>query len=130
MRKTQILIADDSPTIRNALKLLLNEREQFAVCGEAVDGEDAVDKAQSLNPDVVLLDLAMPKMNGAEAACILRKSNPHALLILFTMYGDSIGHDLAAAVGVDRVIAKSGGIAELIRCIEGFSEQTPDTAVH
>ena len=123
MRKKQILIADDSPTVREALKFLLNQREGFAVCGEAVDGQDAVEKAKWLDPDVVLLDLAMPRMNGAEVATILRRSNPHAHLVLFTMYGDSIGHDLASAVGVDKVIAKQGGLAELIACIEGLPER-------
>jgi DNA-binding NarL/FixJ family response regulator len=123
MRKKQILIADDSATVRDALRFLLSQQERFAVCGEAVDGEDAVAKAKLLDPDVVLLDLAMPKMNGAEAACILRESNPHARLVLFTMHGDSIGRDLAAAVGVDRVISKHGGVEELIACIEDFPER-------
>ena len=126
MRKKQILIADDNAAVRNTLKVLLNERKEFAVCGEAVDGQDAVEKAQSLNPDVVLLDLAMPRMNGAEAACILRRSNPRAHLILFTMYGDSIGHELAAAVGVDSVIAKQGSIADLVECIKAFPERTSE----
>ena len=126
MRKKQILIADDNPKVRDALKFLLNQGEHFAVCGEAVDGQDAVEKAKSLDPDVVLLDLAMPIMNGAEAACILRKSNPHAHLVLFTMYGDSIGRELASSLGVEKVIDKQGGLAELIDCIEAFPERVPD----
>ena len=74
----------------------------------------------------MLLDLAMPRMNSAEAATILRRSNPHAHLILFTMYRDSIGRDLSSAVGVERVIAKQGGFEKLIECIESFPERIQD----
>jgi DNA-binding NarL/FixJ family response regulator len=130
MRKKQILIADDSPAIRKLLRSVLNQRERFAICGEAVDGQDAVEKAQCLDPDVVLLDLDMPIMNGAEAAGILRKSNPHAHLVLFTMYGDAIGGQLASAVGVERVIAKQGGLSELIECLDSFPDREPDQTVH
>jgi len=130
MRRRQVLIADDSSAVRNALKLLLTEQSEFDVCGEAVDGQDAVEQAKHLNPDVVLLDLSMPRMNGAEAAGILRRSHPHAHIILFTMYGDSIGRDLAAAIGVERVIAKQGGFAELIDCLESFPEEESDATIH
>ncbi|HKV48939.1 MAG TPA: response regulator [Candidatus Acidoferrales bacterium] len=126
----RVLIADDSATVRDYLRLLLSRQEQFAVCGEAVDGEDAVAKAKLLDPDVVLLDLAMPKMNGAQAACVLRKSNPDAHLVLSTMHGDSVGRDLAAAVGVHRVISKQGGVAALIACIEGLPERAVSKSVN
>jgi len=130
MRKKQILIADDSPAVRNLLRAMLNEQERFAVCGEAVDGKDAVEKAKWLDPDVVLLDLAMPGMNGAEAAGILRKSNPRAHLVLFTMYGDSIGNALANAVGVECVISKQDGFSHLIECLESFPDRESDQTVH
>jgi DNA-binding NarL/FixJ family response regulator len=120
----QVLVVDDSESMRHALRLLLGSKGQFAVCGEAVDGLDAIEKAGQLNPDVILLDLAMPKLNGAEAASILRRANPHAKIILFTIYADSMPDQLAAAVGVDQVVSKSDGLGHLLQCIYQLGGRT------
>jgi DNA-binding NarL/FixJ family response regulator len=120
----QVLVVDDSPSMRLALRLLLQSREQFAVCGEAVDGLDAIEKAKHLNPDVVLLDLAMPKLNGAEVASALKRTNPRTKIILFTMYADSLRAKLAAAIGVDMVVSKSDGLGYLLECVYDVAGQT------
>jgi DNA-binding NarL/FixJ family response regulator len=119
----QILVVDDSKSMRHALRLVLDVEEEFEVCGEAVDGLDAIKKAKHLNPDVILLDLAMPKLNGAEVACVLRRENPHAKIIVFTMYATSLGRDLAAVVGVDMVISKAEGLNYLMQCIHEVGGQ-------
>jgi DNA-binding NarL/FixJ family response regulator len=120
----QVLLVDDSASMRLALRLLLESREQFAVCGEAVDGLDAIQKAGRLNPDVILLDLAMPKLNGVEVASALRKANSHAKIVIFTMYADSFRDKLADALGVDMVVSKADGLGHLLQCLCEVGGQT------
>src|ERR1700720_1422717 len=80
-----ILIVDDSYAIRSATRHFLETQTEFAVCGEATDGIDAIEKTRHLTPDLIILDLAMPRMNGLEAARKLRAMSVKAPIILFTM---------------------------------------------
>jgi DNA-binding NarL/FixJ family response regulator len=108
-----VLIADDSGNVRHVLKTFLRTRKNLNVCGEAVNGFEAVEKAKKLRPDLVLLDLAMPEMNGAEAASVLKKMMPNVPIIVFTMYAENMRSSLASAVGVDLVLSKPDGIKAL-----------------
>lgn len=108
-----ILIVDDNPSIRYLLRVLIETKTPFQVCGEAGHGMDAVEKAKELQPDLVLLDLSMPVMNGAEAAVILKRIMPRMKIILFTMHADNVGKALAAAVGVDLTLSKTDGLLKL-----------------
>jgi DNA-binding NarL/FixJ family response regulator len=114
----QILIADDSDTVRRILKMFLETRDDLMVCGEAANGFEAVEKAKLLRPDLVLLDLAMPEMNGAEAASVLKKSLPDVPIIVFTMFSENIGRSLTSAIGVDLVLSKPDGMKALVEAIE------------
>jgi CheY-like chemotaxis protein len=114
----QVLVADDSSTVRRIIKTFLAQRPGMAVCGEAVDGLEAVEKARTLKPDLVLLDLAMPEMNGAEAASVLRKMMPEVAIILFTMYSENIGRHLTSAIGIDAVLSKPDGMTALAKAID------------
>src|SRR5712675_1862550 len=105
MAKT-ILIADDSASMRLSVRLLLEGRHRELVVREAVDGVDAIEKAKTSKPDLILLDLAMPRLNGAEAATVLKNAMPETPVILFTMYADLLSEALCAAIGVD-CIAKT-----------------------
>lgn len=109
----KILIVDDNDSIRRVLRQQLDGKEGLSVCGEAVDGVDAIGKAKSLKPDLILLDLLMPRLNGAEAASVLKQRMPETPIILLTLHGESF-QNLAAAVGVDLVVAKSDGIRNLV----------------
>ncbi len=113
-----ILIADDSETIRSVLRTFLESREGFEVCGEAVDGVDAIEKAKELHPDLIILDLAMPRMNGAAAASLLKRRMPKTPIILFTIYDGVMGKALASAVNVDLVLAKPNGLNEMVTHVE------------
>lgn len=93
------------------------------VCGEAVDGIDAIEKAKKLKPDLILLDLAMPKMNGMEAASILKRILPKARIVLFTLYKEQLGSSLFTKLGVDAVFSKPDGGWKLIECIRGLLPQ-------
>jgi DNA-binding NarL/FixJ family response regulator len=82
---TRILIADDNAIARRALRLLIEGREEWNVVGEAKDGQDAIERVRELHPDVVVLDLAMPRMNGLEAARELAKIEPDLPVLLCTV---------------------------------------------
>ena len=118
----QILIADDSSVVRHVLKMFLQDRNGIRVCGEAANGFEAVEKAKTLRPDLVLLDLSMPEMNGAEAASVLKKMMPNMPIIVFTMtmFSDNLGRSLASAIGVDMVLSKPEGMRALVETIDGL----------
>ena len=108
-----ILVVDDNPTIRFLIRVLIESRTSFSICGEAGHGVEAIQQAKELHPDLVMLDLSMPVMNGAEAAVILKKTMPKMKIILFTMHADNIGKALSAAVGIDLTLSKSDGLMKL-----------------
>jgi DNA-binding NarL/FixJ family response regulator len=120
----RILIVDDSGTVRYVLKQFLRNRGNVMVCGEASNGFEAIEQARKLQPDLILLDLAMPEMNGAEAASVLKKMMPETRIILFTMYSENIGRSLTAAVGVDLVLSKPEGIKVLVEAVDGLLNTT------
>lgn len=117
IKPKRVLIADDSGTVRSIVKIFIEKRTNLEVCGEAADGQEAVEKTRVLRPDLVLLDLSMPKMNGAEAASLIKKSSPSVRIILFTMYSENIGRSLTAAIGVEAVLSKPDGMAALVKTI-------------
>jgi len=95
-----VLIADDSASVRLSVRLLLQGRHKELEVHEAVDGIDAIRKAKTSQPDLILLDLAMPRLNGAEAAYVLKNDMPETPVILFTMTDLNIG-PMCAAIDVD-----------------------------
>jgi DNA-binding NarL/FixJ family response regulator len=116
----RILIVDDSGTVRNVLRSFLETASEIEVCGEASDGLEALEEAQKCKPDLVVLDLSLPKMNGAEVASVLKKRMPLVKIILFTMYSQNIGTSLTNALGVDAVLSKPDGMLQLVACIKSL----------
>ena len=114
-----ILIADDNDIVRTILRFFL-ETEGFEICGEAKDGVDAIEKAKQLKPDLIVLDVAMPRMNGVEAASVLKGMMPDVPIVWFTMYQELVGSSLTAAVGVDAVLSKPDGVGGLVECVQGL----------
>jgi chemotaxis response regulator CheB len=82
----RVLIVDDNVYVRDLVHTFLKDAPEIEICGEAVNGVEAIEKAKQLKADVVLLDLSMPSMNGVEAASILKKTIPGVSVIMFTMY--------------------------------------------
>ena len=106
-----ILLVDDSELIRLATRHFLESQPGFKVCGEAVDGIDALEKASHLNPDLIILDIALPSMNGLQSARELRARMQRVPIILFTWYADAVQPEDAAAAGISAVISKSNPAA-------------------
>ncbi|PYX22247.1 MAG: hypothetical protein DMG82_15180 [Acidobacteria bacterium] len=108
------MVVDDNPAIRRALKNILEFNEGWVVCGEAVDGRDGIEKAQRLNPDLIVLDASMPVMNGLEAARVLHQIMPQVPLILCSLHTDDALRKEAINAGVNAVISKAQNIQTLI----------------
>jgi DNA-binding NarL/FixJ family response regulator len=113
-----ILIADDKRSMRSILTGFLEQRPGWEICGEAADGFEVIEKAKKLRPDLILLDVSMPKMTGIEAASILKKQMPSTAIILFTMYSENVGASLRSALGVKAVLAKPDGLTALSKAID------------
>lgn len=110
-----VLIADDNPLVRTVVRFFVECHKDLEVCGEATDGVDVIEKAKELRPDLIVLDLSMPRMNGLEAASKLKRIMPQVPIILFTMYKEQLGN---SAVGVDAVLSKPDGMTGLVECVQ------------
>jgi DNA-binding NarL/FixJ family response regulator len=104
---TRILIADDSQPIRRGLRALLGLNSDWQVCGEAVDGADAVEKAHQLAPDLILMDFSMPQMDGVQAAREIAKSGTDIPILLFTLNLSPQLMELARNAGLRGAMSKS-----------------------
>ena len=102
----RILLADDSALVRRSLRQMF-EDAGWSVCGEASNGQEAIDKAQELRPNIMVLDLSMPLLNGLTAGRILKKSMPGIRLILFTSFGTLLSTDALESAGFSASISKS-----------------------
>jgi CheY-like chemotaxis protein len=118
-----ILIADDHESIREIVRAVL-ESAGFRVL-EAVDGIDAVDKASEAKPDLIILDLRMPNLNGVEAASLIKGRLPNTPIILFTMY--EAGPAVLSAAGIASVIRKPEGVVKLAQCVQTLLAPEPES---
>jgi DNA-binding NarL/FixJ family response regulator len=109
-----VLIADDHESIRQALCHLFTSQEDFDVCGDAENGLEAIEMAQVLHPDLILLDLSMPVMNGVEAACELKRLMPMVPIIVFSEYGDVFSEREARSTGISAVVSKTEHLTVLL----------------
>lgn len=114
-----VMLVDDSAIFRGVLRRTL-EAAGWTVCGEATDGRDAIEKAGQLQPRIILLDLAMPGMNGLTAARHLKEILPDVRLILLTGHGDLFKSAEASSAGIDAVVSKSEPIPELLAKAKNF----------
>src|SRR5436853_6182957 len=102
-----VLVVDDNALIRQALCELFKREADFEVCGEAENGREAIEKAQELQPDLIVMDLSMPVMNGIEAARVLKRMLPRMPLIIFSEYSDVFSEREAQLAGVSALVEKS-----------------------
>lgn len=115
-----ILIADDSEMVRAKIRQALERETDFEICGEASDGLEAVAKAKALTPDLILLDVKMPRLTGLEVAGILRRTLPRIRIMMVTMYAEELNKKLTSFFGIDAVFSKSEGVTKLIERVENL----------
>lgn len=114
----RILIVDDSPLIRSTLRILLEARSDWAVCGEAANGREGIDQAQKLRPHLIVMDLAMPVLNGIDTGRMLKRLMPATPIVMFTTFTDPQFKAAAFAAGLDAFIEKSEGATTLMGSIQ------------
>jgi DNA-binding NarL/FixJ family response regulator len=122
MEKIKVMIVDDNEVVREGLKSILEPQVDIDVIGEAVDGLDAVTKAEKLNPDVILMDAHMPGIDGTEATRRIKISLPDVKVLFLTVYGDYVGSALDA--GANWYLTKDCRRQDLMEAIRVLARST------
>ena len=117
MKKTKVLIADDHAIVRMGLASILGTKKDLEVVGDAEDGADAVRKAQKLQPDVFLMDIVMPEMDGATATAEIRRLLPTTKVLILTSFGEADGIAHALQAGASGALMKNIDYSELVEAI-------------
>ena len=125
MKKIRILIADDHGIVRKGLRLQLEQNNDFEVVGEATEGREAVRMAEELLPDVVIMDIAMPTLNGIQATTQLVKKNPQIGVIILSMYSDETYLMRTLAAGAKGYLLKDSADVDLHRAVEVVAQGKP-----
>ena len=121
MGKIKVFLADDHAVLRDGLKIVINTDPDLVVVGEADDGEKVLPLAKELNPDILILDINMPKLNGIEAAKAVREEMPNIKILILSMYENENYIFDAIAAGINGYIPKSSDIDELLRAIKAIA---------
>jgi two-component system response regulator NreC len=124
MKRIRILLADDHGVVRKGLRLQLQD-DQFEIVGEAADGREAVLLAQAENPDVIIMDIAMPGLTGIEATAQIVKRNPKMGVVIFSMHADDTYLSRALAAGAKGYLLKDGEDMDLPRAVLAAAEGKP-----
>ena len=122
MSKIKVLIVDDHAILREGIRALLALQEDIEIVGEAADGREAVDKARQLEPDVVLMDVAMPLMDGLEATRRIRKENPKAKVLILTQYDNKEYVLSSIKSGASGCVPKRAVASELVSAIRAVHQ--------
>lgn len=121
MTKTKILIVDDHRVVKEGIESLLSSYPEFEVIGGALDGQEALEKVKSLKPDIVIMDIEMPKMNGIDVTREIRKFDPTIRIVIYSMYSNKeYVIDLFKA-GISAYVLKEDPVADLIVAIKAVS---------
>ena len=130
MKPFRILVADDHDLMRRGIKTLLESHAGWEVCGEAKTGREAVDKVEELKPDIIILDISMPDLNGVEAARRIRKTSAGTEILILSMhYSDQLIREIVDA-GVRGYIMKSDSDRDLIVAVETLAKHKPFFTSH
>jgi two-component system, NarL family, response regulator NreC len=125
VKKIRILIADDHGIVRKGLRLQLEQNSAFEVVGEACEGREAVRMAEELVPDIVIMDIAMPNLNGIQATAQLVKKNPQIGVIILSMYSDETYLTRTLAVGAKGYLLKENADADLYDAVTAVAGGKP-----
>jgi DNA-binding NarL/FixJ family response regulator len=125
----RILLVDDHPVVRQGLRTLLQGRSELEVVDEASDGLEAVEKVNALRPDVVVLDVTMPRMNGIEACRIIKQKNPELEILFVTQHDSPQMLREALNAGARGYVVKSNLARDLVEAVETVSQHREFTAL-
>jgi DNA-binding NarL/FixJ family response regulator len=121
MRKLRILLADDHTVMRSGLRALLERQQNFEVVGEADNGREAVSLCASLLPDIVIMDVGMPLLNGVEATKALLKQSPSTGVVMLSMHSDEVYVMRSLQAGARAYLLKDSAAPDLISAIDAVS---------
>jgi DNA-binding NarL/FixJ family response regulator len=121
MSEIRVLIAEDHETVREGLRLIVDTQEDMKVCGEAGNGREAIDLAQELVPDVLLMDISMPGLNGLTAAAKLKRIAPDIKILTLTRHTDEAYLQELLQAGVSGYVLKQSAASELLRAIRAVA---------
>jgi DNA-binding NarL/FixJ family response regulator len=116
----RILVADDHEVVRQGVRTILSARPEWEICGEAINGQEAVRLAGDLAPDVIIMDITMPVMSGLEAARMLTKNKTSAPILIFTMHESRSLAESVKETGARGFVFKSRAARDLINAVESL----------
>jgi DNA-binding NarL/FixJ family response regulator len=122
MSRLRILVADDHEVFRRGVRTLLEARPEWKICGEAATGREAIEKAKKLKPDIVMLDISMPDLNGLEAAREILKAHPQARILVFTIHDSGYMATEVLAAGIRGLVLKSDAASDLLQAVEAIAQ--------
>jgi len=125
----RILLVDDHPVVRQGLKILLERQSGWEVVGEASDGLEALDKADSLQPDVMVLDVTMPRMHGLEVCRLIRQRKPDVEILFVTQHDSPQMMREALDAGARGYVVKSNAVRDLLAAVETVSQHRVFTSL-
>jgi len=121
MKRIRILLADDHAVVRQGFKMILSAQPDMEIVGEAGNGREAVEQAEQLRPDVIVMDVAMPELNGIEATRRLLASTPHARVIALSMHKDSVYVREILRAGARGYLLKDSGAGDLVSAVRAVA---------
>src|ERR1700692_2589590 len=121
----RILVADDHESVRKGVCVILGTRDDIEVCGEASNGQEAIDKAQELKPDLIIVDITMPVVNGIDAAEAIRKTMPHVPILFLSMHQGRQIIAEAKRIGVRGYVRRSDAAATLLNAVDARLRNEP-----
>jgi DNA-binding NarL/FixJ family response regulator len=126
----RILLVDDHPIVRQGLKTILEAHSDWEVVGEASDGAEAIEKAKRLSPDVMVLDVTMPVMNGLQACRVLRRQSPELEILFVTQHDSPQMMREAIEAGARGYVVKSNAARDLLEAVEAVSQHRTFTTLN
>jgi DNA-binding NarL/FixJ family response regulator len=121
----RILVADDHEAIRRGMRALLETQDGWRVCGEAENGQEAVEKTKALNPDIVIMDISMPVLSGFGAARLIKEHFPNVPILAYSMYRSDAFLQEARRIGLGGYVAKSEDGPTLLMAVDAVQNRRP-----